>query len=178
MRRAAWLQQHGEKLQSAAADAENSDTDIVINNDVNVISAKTLESSDEAEKSDTDMVISPAIDTVCAKILESSDVHEVETTQKIKFSCDMCEFIGESSNEIKIHMSRKHNDIPQLDGGNSECRKTDCWWDKRFKNPLKMFQVFKDVMMDIDESPLSKEEKCFDHENVTSARKEVLGNNF
>ena len=78
----------------------------MINNDINVISTKTLESSDfhEAEKSDKDMVISPDIDTVSAKILETNDVHEVETTQNINFSCDMCEFVGESSNEIKIHM--------------------------------------------------------------------------
>ena len=135
VRRAAWLQQQGEKRQSVPAYAENSDTDIVINNDINVISAKTLESSDEAEKSDTEMVISPDMDTVCAKILESSDVHKVETTQKIKFSCDMCEFVGESSNEIKIHMNRKHNDIPKLDMVNFEFRNNDCWWEKRFKNP-------------------------------------------
>ena len=84
VRLATWLQQQGEKCQSAAADAEKSD--IVINNDVNVIFAKTLESSDvqEAEKSDTGMVISHDMDTVSAKILESSDVREIETTQKIK----------------------------------------------------------------------------------------------
>ena len=64
-------------------------------------------------------------------------------------------------------------------GGNSESRKkTDCWWEKRFKNPLKMFQVFKDVQMDIDETPLSEEKKCFERENLISARKEVLGDNF
>ena len=79
---------------------------------------------------------------------------------------------------MTIHKNRKHNSIPQLDGGNYECRRTDCWWEKRFKNPLKVFQVFKVVLLDIEESPLTEEEKCFERENMTSARKEVLGDNF
>ena len=32
--------------------------------------------------------------------------------------------------------------------------------------------------MDIDESPLSEEEKVREHDNVTQARKEALGGNY
>ena len=64
-------------------------------------------------------------------------------------------------------------------GANIECIQTDCWWEKRFRNPLKVVQVFKDVLINIEKSPLNEEEQCFEHESVTSARKEVLvGDNF
>ena len=167
LRRAAWLQQHEEKQQPATAEGEHSDTDIVISHDVNTVSTKILESSDvgEAEKNDTDIVISSAVD---------GD----KTPPTIPFSCDLCEFVGTSSSDLKVHKHRKHNDIPQLDGEFSEGRQTDCWWEKKFKNPLKVFQVFKDVLLDIDDSPLTEEEKSVERENVTNARKEARGSNF
>ena len=36
----------------------------------------------------------------------------------IPFSCDLCEFFGKSSGDLKVHNHRKHNNIPQLDAGN------------------------------------------------------------
>ena len=176
MRRAAWLQQQGQKQQPDATVAGTSDTQTVLSHDKNTMPANILESSEvnEAEKISTDMVISDYINTFPANALESSDIEEVGTS----LSCDLCEFVAESSNHLKNHKIRKHMNIPQLDGGSFECRQTDCWWEKRFRNPLKVFQVFKDVLMDIEESPLTEEEKCFERESVTSARKEVLGDNF
>ena len=37
----------------------------------------------------------------------------------------------------------------------SEYIETNCWWEKKLKNPLKVFQVLKEILMDIEESPLS-----------------------
>ena len=75
-------------------------------------------------------------------------------------------------------MSRKHRNIPQLDGYTSYEIYTDCWWVKKFKNSLKPYQIFKEVLMDIDETPLSEEEKSSERDIVIAARKEVLGDNY
>ena len=139
-------------------------TDIVISHDVNTVTAKILESS-EAVNNDTCIVTSTA-------------VNEDKTPPTIPFQCDLCEYIGTSSSDLKVHKHGKHNTIPQLDGEISESKQTDCWWEKKLKTPLKVFQVFKDVLMEIDESPLTEEEKFVELENVTNARKKALGSNF
>ena len=128
-------------------------------------------SSDAKEKVVADL------DTPAAKS-NSDEVNDLETLEEITFSCDLCEFVGEFSVDLKMHKNRKHQNIPQLDGENSDNRDTDCWWEKKFSNSLKMFHVFKDVLMDIEESPLSEEEKILQHDIVTNARKEALGSNF
>ena len=100
--------------------------------------------------------------------------------------CEICDFQGDSNVGLKIHMSRKHRDVPQLDGYKSDSESeytsydidTDCWWVNKFKNSLKPYQIFKQVLMDIDETPLSEEEKSSERDRVTAARKEVLGDNY
>ena len=79
-----------------------------------------------------------------------------------------------------MHLSGKHQDIPQLDGESESFlpRNTDCWWEKHNKNSLKMFQTFTDVLSDIEESPLGEEEKNTERDNVIQARKEALGSNY
>ena len=79
-----------------------------------------------------------------------------------------------------MHLSGKHQDIPQLDGESESFlpRNTDCWWEKHKKNSLKMFQTFTDVLSDIEESPLGEEEKNTERDNVIQARKEALGSNY
>ena len=76
------------------------------------------------------------------------------------FSCDLCDFEGVSSVGLKIHTSRKHDYIPQVDGDISEARNADCWWVKGYRSCLKTFQTYKDVLIDIEEAPLSQAEKC------------------
>ena len=93
-------------------------------------------------------------------------------------SCESCNFKAVSSVGLKIHISRKHDTIPQVDGENCSPRNTDAWWEKGYKHTLKGFQMFKDVLEDIEESSLSKEEKCFEQEHITELRKKVLGSNF
>ena len=105
----------------------------------------------------------------------SSAVNGDKPPPTIPFQCDLCEYVGMSSSDLKVHKHRKHNTIPQLDGEISESRQTDCWWEKKFKNPLKVFQVFKDDLMDIDESPLTEEEKSVECENVTKCKKRSPG---
>ena len=95
-----------------------------------------------------------------------------------ELSCDICNFQGVSSNGLKIHKGRKHDNIPQVDGEASQERETDCWWERNLSHRLKTYQVYKDVLLDIDESTLSEEEKLSERENVTNLRKEGLGSNY
>ena len=87
-------------------------------------------------------------------------------------------FVGKSSVNLKMHKNRKHQNIPPLDGENVDNRDIDCWGEKKFRNFLKRCHNFKDVLIDIDNSPLSEEEKILQHDIVTNARKEALGSNF
>ena len=49
-----------------------------------------------------------------------------EERGEISFSCDLCNFQGDSNVCLKIHMNRKHRDILQLDGNTLYERDTDC----------------------------------------------------
>ena len=68
--------------------------------------------------------------------------------------------------------------IPQVDGEASQTRETDCWWERNLSHRLKTYQVYMDVLLDIDESILTEEEKVSERENVTNIRKEGLGSNY
>ena len=81
-------------------------------------------------------------------------------------------------NGLKIHKSRKHEDIPQLDGECSTVRNTDSWWQDHRKISLNTFQKYMDVLKDIEESTLDEEEKHIECEKVTNARKEAFGENY
>ena len=118
-----------------------------------------------------------ALNTPAAKS-NSDEVNDLEILEEITFSCDLCMFVGESSVDWKMHKNRKHQNIPQLDVESSDNRDTDCWWEKKLSNSLKMFHAFKDVLMDIEESPLGEEEEILQHDIVTNARKEALRSNF
>jgi hypothetical protein len=95
-----------------------------------------------------------------------------------ELQCDHCSFKGVSSVGLKIHIGRKHDKIPQVDGEGSTSRETDCYWERNRKDRLKTFQVFMDVLMDIEESSISEAEKISEKEYVTSVRKEALGSNY
>ena len=82
VRREAWLQQRGRKEQPAPDGVEKSDTEILVSNDVVIVSDKTL---------------------------ESSCVDAIETLQEILFSCELCEFVGKSTVEFKMQKNKKHD---------------------------------------------------------------------
>ena len=90
----------------------------------------------------------------------------------------MCNFKGVSSNGLKIHKGRKHENISQVDGETSPQRDTDRWWERNLSHSLKAYTTWRDVLLDIDESTLSEEEKISEREYVTNIRKEELGSNY
>ena len=93
-------------------------------------------------------------------------------------NCDLCEFTAISTVGLKIHKSKKHEDIPQLDGESANATNPDCWWEKHNKYSLRSYQMYMDVLSDINETPLSENEKCLERDKVTNARKEAFGENY
>ena len=83
-------------------------------------------------------------------------------------------FQGVSTVGLKIHKSWKHEDIPQIDGKDSIQRETDSWWEEHKKNSLRLYQMYIDVLQDIEDAKISMEEQIFEKENVTNVRKEAL----
>ena len=90
----------------------------------------------------------------------------------------MWNFKGVSINGLKIHKDRKHENIQQVDGETPQERVTDWWWERNLSHRLKTFQVYTDVLLDIDESALTEEEKVSEREHATNIRKEELGSNY
>ena len=78
---------------------------------------------------------------------------------------------------LKIHKSRKHEDIPQIDGAHFNHREsdTDFWWEKHQQHSLRSYQMYIDVLQDIEDANISQEDKILETENVTNVRKEALG---
>ena len=77
-----------------------------------------------------------------------------------------------------MHNDWRHENIPQVDGESHTVRNTDSWWEKNCSDCLKTFKVFKDVLLDIDEAPLSEGKKIAEHDHVTSVRMEVSGRKY
>ena len=90
----------------------------------------------------------------------------------------MCGFEAVSGVGLKIHISRKHEEIPQLDGESPDESDTDRWWIDQHNESLKCFQKYIDVLKDIENSTLSKQEKTVEREKATNGRKSAFGDNF
>ena len=67
------------------------------------------------------------MDTVLTETLESHEPVITNRTQTLesseaeiqpsnKLSCDLCEHVSQTKGGLKIHIGRKHKEIPQLDG--------------------------------------------------------------
>ena len=73
---------------------------------------------------------------------------------------------------MKIHIGRKHKEIPQLDGEIQTERYSDDWWENNSAVSLKTLKAYKDVIEDIKESKLTGEEWMFEMEWAIQARME------
>ena len=109
------------------------------------------------------------MDIDLTETLESS---EANTETDYEHSCDLCEHKSQTKGGLKIHIGRKHKDIPQLDGEIQTERDTDDWWENNLAVSLKTLKVYKDVIEDIKESKLPKEDWLFEMERAIQARME------
>ena len=85
----------------------------------------------------------------------------------------MCDFKAASSNRLKIHKGRNHENIPHLDREGSPERDSDTWWDRNYSHCLKSYQFYIDGLSDIKVNPLSESEKVSECENVTGTGQQL-----
>ena len=142
-RRWAWLQKKEERQQEAP-----------VENVMDTIVPETLEFGDTVN-SDSEVT------------LESSET-DIETDNE--YYCNLCVHKSQTKEGLKIHMGRKHKEIPQLDGEVKTERETDDWWENNSAVALKTLKVFDDVIEDIKESKLTVEEKSIEQERAIEAR--------
>ena len=95
---------------------------------------------------------------------------EIETDKE--YYCELCEHKNQTQGGLKIHIGRKHKEIPQLDGEVQAERETDDWWEKNSTVSLKTLKVYQDVIEDIKESKLNGEERVIEIERAIEARME------
>ena len=77
----------------------------------------------------------PVVVAVTNPVNSSSSVSTSSSTESQEseasascLACEECGFEAASSVGLKIHTSKKHEEIPQLDGESPYESDTDCWW--------------------------------------------------
>ena len=101
------------------------------------------------------------------------------------FNCDACGFIGESDISLRIHKSRIHKTIPQLDGAESVIKfdadrisVTDFYWERREFSLLRTEQNYRDVLADIIVFSVDDQEKDIEKIKATQRRKDEFGDHY
>ena len=115
------------------------------------------------------------------------DTIPISAEQARNYSCDICDFESNWANGLSVHMSRKHAQIGQLDGGNSvsdddpdndddKYLKTIQYWEQGKLGTV--FQMFLDVLDVIEKCDLTEEAKDLEKAKVLEARKSAFGKDF
>jgi hypothetical protein len=86
-------------------------------------------------------------------------------------------------NGLKVHMTRKHENIEQVDGntdsddfGDKEYLETDRYWKTGILGTI--FQTFLDASLIVERSDLSKDNKAVEKAKILEARKHAFGHHF
>ena len=89
------------------------------------------------------------------------------------FTCDHCEFETSRKTGLSIHLSKKHKEIKQLDGNNSDVEETyaELYWENDSMGQT--YKRYLDAIQDINDSNLTKEEKDQETERAKGARKDA-----
>ena len=91
----------------------------------------------------------------------------------IVFNCDLCEFLTSRKTSLSIHMVKKHKEIEQIDGSNSDSEDTyaESYWERDFMG--RTYKTYLDTLENIKTSNLSLEEKQQESERAKRARMEA-----
>ena len=125
---------------------------------------------------------------------DETEVAVASSAATENFNCDACDFIGESNISLRIHKNRMHKTIPQLDGVDSEstsnnvddtsdddmeCKfDTDFYWERRDFRRLWVYQLYSNVLEDINEFAVDDQEKAIEKEKATQRRKDLYGEHY
>ena len=115
--------------------------------------------------------------------IEEINVNEAEDVSEF-FECILCDFRSNWNNGLKIHITRKHGEIEQLDGNTTENDEsaderyagTKHYWE--FGRLGTVYQTFLDANDIIDKSTLDKDDKEIEKDRILDARKTAFGKNF
>ena len=109
----------------------------------------------------------------------------IEKAEQVEeeFPCQICDFVSNWQNRLKVHMSRKHENIEQVDGntdsddfGDKEYLETDRYWKTGILGTI--FQTFLDASLIVERSDLSKDNKAVEKAKILEARKHAFGQHF
>ena len=115
--------------------------------------------------------------------VEATGCPEIQAEQaENTFNCDLCDFNSKWKNGLRIHMTKKHSKIEQLDGhsemeiGNDKYSSTKHYWKTGYLGT--MYQSYLDAKEVIDESDLNPDDKEKEMLRLLEARKSAFGTNF
>ena len=101
-------------------------------------------------------------------------------------NCELCDFTSIWPKGLEIHMSRKHQRVPQLDGGNcvddkdgvvDECYQgSEHYWKTKYLG--QSYQSYLDANNVVNDSSLCEEEKKIELLGILEARKAAIGENY
>ena len=91
----------------------------------------------------------------------------------IVFSCDLCDFLTSRQTSLSIHLAKKHKEIEQVDGSNSEYEDNyaESYWERDYMG--RNYKTYIDSLENIKTSNLSIEEKHTESERARRARMEA-----
>ena len=99
-----------------------------------------------------------------------------------EYSCEMCDFVSNWKNGLRIHVSRKHGNIEQLDGHNDDSSSDDKYfytrnyWEKGRLGTV--YQSYLDAKEIIEKSDIKEDEKFIENEKLLDSRKLAFGQDF
>ena len=90
------------------------------------------------------------------------------------FKCGDCDFSTSRKTGLKIHKSKKHDVIEQIDGHNTDTEEAyaKSYWERVYMETS--YQAFLDVMENIKSADISQDEKYSETERALEARKEAF----
>ena len=130
-------------------------------------------------------IASNATETIQDALAEKLEEITTSADQVLEeFQCGLCDFKSNWENGLRIHMTRKHPHIEQLDGCDSirddledddNCMISRYWKEGKLGS---IFQTYLDVLDIIEKSELSEKSKDDERAKVLEARKDAFGKDF
>ena len=165
-------QRRQERRRAARTSAENVAKHAENANDPQPSDGLNVTASDQVADEATEI---PTIEEI--NVSEAEDVSEF-------FEYILCDFRSNWNNGLKIHITRKHGKIEQLDGNTTENDEsaderyagTKHYWE--FGRLGTVYQTFLDANDIIDKSALDKDDKEIEKDKILDARKTAFGKYF